>query len=150
MEEPIFTNACKHIKKQRLKIVLEIYKFDGLKIVLFTNMKNAGYKKATNNPNKTPNSSIKIANIKSLWDSGIEYFSWPSPNPTPNTPPVFIADKLLETWVLSPSKKLSILSATWSKKKYAIKRKNNPIKPNKIKSLRFLKYNIKIIEKIEI
>ena len=38
-------------------------------------MKNTGYKKATNNPNKTPNSSIKIANIKSLWDSGIEYLS---------------------------------------------------------------------------
>ena len=29
-------------------------------------------------------------------------------------------------------------------------RKNNPIKPNKIKSLRFLKYKIKIKEIIEI
>ena len=146
----MFTNACKHIKKQRLKIVLEINKFEGLEIDFFTSMKNAGYKKATNNPNNTPNSSIKIANIKSLWDSGIEYLSWPSPKPTPNTPPVFIADKLWETWSLSPSKKLSILYATWSKKKYAINKKNNPIKPKKIKSLRFLKYNIKIKEKIEI
>ena len=112
-------------------------------------MKNIGYKKATNNPNKTPNSSINIANIKSLCDSGIEYLSWPSPNPTPNTPPVFIADKLRETWELSPSKKLLILYATWSKEKYAINKKNNPMKTNKIKSLRSLKYNIRINEKIE-
>ena len=75
IEEPIFTNACKHIKKQRLKIVLLINKFEGLKADLFAKIKNAGYKKATNNPNKTPNSSIKIANIKSLCDSGIEYLS---------------------------------------------------------------------------
>ena len=60
-------------------------------------MKNTGYKKATNRPNKTPNSSIKIANIKSLWDSGIEYLSGPSPKPTPKNPPVLIADKLFET-----------------------------------------------------
>ena len=117
MEELIFTNACIHIKKHRLKIVLEINKFEGLEIDLLTNMKNTGYKKATNNPNKTPNSSIKIANIKSLWDSGIEYLSWPSPKPTPNIPPDFIADKLLDTWELSPLKKLSILYVTWSKKK---------------------------------
>ena len=75
IEEPIFTNACKHINKHKLKIVLEINKFEGLKIDLLASMKNAGYKKATNKPNKTPNSSIKIAKIKSLWDSGIEYFS---------------------------------------------------------------------------
>ena len=73
--DPIFTNACKHIKKQRQKIVLEINKFDGLKIDFLTKIKKTGYKKDTNNPNKTPNSSTKIANIKSLWDSGIEYFS---------------------------------------------------------------------------
>ena len=66
IEEPIFTNACKHIKKHKLKIVLEINKFEGVKIDLLAIMKNTGYKKATNNPNKTPNSSIKIANIKSL------------------------------------------------------------------------------------
>ena len=146
----MFTNACKHIKKQRLKIVLEINKFDGIKIDLLAIMKNTGYKKATNNPNKTPNSSIKIAKIKSLCDSGIEYLSWPSPKPTPKTPPVLIADKLLDTCSLFPSKKLSILYATWSKKKYAINKKNNPIKPSKINSIRFLKYNIKITEKIEI
>ena len=95
--------------KHRLKIVLEINKFEGLKIDLLAIMKNAGYKKATNKPNKTPNSSINIANIKSLWDSGIEYFSCPSPSPTPKIPPVFIADKLFDTCKLSPSKKLSIL-----------------------------------------
>ena len=75
MEELIFTNACIHIKKHRLKIVLEINKFEGLEIDLLTNMKNTGYKKATNSPNKTPNSSIKMANMKSLCDSGIEYLS---------------------------------------------------------------------------
>ena len=117
IEEPIFTNACIHIKKHKLKIVLEINKFEGLEIDLLTNMKNTGYKKATNSPNKTPNSSIKMANMKSLCDSGIEYLSWPSPKPTPNKPPVFIADKLLETWELSPSKKLSILYETWSNEK---------------------------------
>ena len=150
MEEPIFTNACRHIKKHKLNIVFEINKFDGLKIDFLVNKKNAGYKNATNNPNKTPNSSIKIANIKSLCDSGIEYLSWPSPNPTPKTPPIFIADKLFEICELSPTKKLSILYETWSKKKYAINRKKTPIKPNKIKSFRFLKYKIKIKEKIEI
>ena len=31
-----------------------------------------------------------------------------------------------------------------------INKKNKPINPNKIKSLKFLKYNIKIIEKIDI
>ena len=75
IEEPIFTNACKHINKHRLKIVLDINKFEGLKVDFLASMKNTGYKKATNKPNKTPNSSINIANIKSLWDSGIEYFS---------------------------------------------------------------------------
>ena len=64
--DPIFTNACKHIKKQRQKIVLEINRCEGLVIDLLTNIKNTGYQKDINNPNKTPNSSIKIANIKSL------------------------------------------------------------------------------------
>ena len=75
MEEPIFTNACKQIRKQRLKNLLEINKFDGLKTDLLASMKNTGYKKATNSPNKTPNSSINIAKINSLWDSGIVYLS---------------------------------------------------------------------------
>ncbi len=149
IDEPIFTKACKHIKKHKLNMVFMINKFEGLKIDLFTNKKNNGYRKETNKPNKTPNSSINIAKIKSLCDSGIEYLSCPSPRPTPKMPPFFIADKLFETWELSPSKKLSTLYETWSKEKYAIKRKNIPTKPKKIKSLRFLKYKIKIKEKID-
>ena len=150
IDEPILTKACKHNKKHKLKIVLEINRFEGLEIDFLANIKNTGYKDDKNNPNKTPNSSIKIANIKSLWDSGIEYLSCPSPNPTPKIPPVLIADRLLETWELSPFKKLSILIATWSKKKYVINKKNTPMKLNKKKSLIFLKYKIKIKEKIDI
>ena len=96
-----------------------------------------------NKPNKIPNSSIKIAKIKSLWDSGIEYLSWPSPKPTPKKPPSIIADKLLATWgEFSGDKNLSILILTWSNVKYAKainKRPNNP----RIKiSFIFLRYKI--------
>ena len=66
MEEPIFINACKHIKKHKLNIVFEINRFDGLRIDFLAKIKNAGQRKDTNKPNKTPNSSIKMANMKSL------------------------------------------------------------------------------------
>ena len=42
MEEPIFTNACRHIKKHKLNIVFEINKFDGLKIDFLAKIKKTG------------------------------------------------------------------------------------------------------------
>ena len=42
MDEAIFTNACKHIKKHKLNIVFEINKFDGFKIDFLAKMKNTG------------------------------------------------------------------------------------------------------------
>ena len=96
-----------------------------------------------NKPKKIPNSSIKIAKIKSLWDSGIEYLSCPSPKPTPKKPPPIIADKLLATWgELSLDKNLSILKLTWSKVKYAKATNKIPNKPKIKKSFVFLRYKI--------
>ncbi len=96
-----------------------------------------------NKPKKMPNSSIKIAKIKSLWDSGIEYLSWPSPKPTPKNPPSIIADKLFATWgEFSGDKNLSILILTWSNVKYAKTINIRPINPRIKKSFIFLRYKI--------
>ena len=42
MEEPIFINACRHIKKHKLNIVFETNKLDGLKIDYITKIKKTG------------------------------------------------------------------------------------------------------------
>ena len=73
--EPILIKACIHIKKQRLKTVFDKNKFEKLYEDLLVNTKNRGYKNATKIPKIRPNSSIKIAKIKSLCDSGMEYFN---------------------------------------------------------------------------
>ena len=39
MEEPIFINACRHIKKHKLNIVFETNKLDGLKIDFLAKIK---------------------------------------------------------------------------------------------------------------
>ena len=133
IDEPIFIKAWIQRMKHKQKVVFSIKRFEGLLIEFLEIMKKAGYKKTINKPKINPNSSTNIANIKSLWDSGIEYFNWPSPKPTPNSPPSLIADILLETWRFSLNKNLSTLVWTWSKEKYAKVIKITP-RTNKMKN----------------
>ena len=86
----MFINAWIHKIKHKQKVVFSIKRFEGLLLEFFEIMKKTGYKKTINKPKINPNSSTNIAKMKSLWDSGIEYFSWPSPSPTPNKPPSLI------------------------------------------------------------
>ena len=39
MEEPIFTNACRHIKKHKLNTVFDINKLEGFKIDFLAKIK---------------------------------------------------------------------------------------------------------------